>query len=115
MPEKPVPAIESAGVNSQQPLHAFHQIGLGRFHDQMKVIGHQTQRMDLPPGAPTALAQGFDEPLPVLLILEDDLAPIPAAHQVIDRPLILHSHLARHGRIVTGPVILSIVRTDNTF
>src|SRR5207247_3479336 len=34
MPEKPVPAIESAGVNPQQPLHAFHQIGLRRFPDQ---------------------------------------------------------------------------------
>jgi hypothetical protein len=33
--------------------------------------------MDLPPDAPKALAQGFDEHLPVLLILEDDLAPIP--------------------------------------
>src|SRR5437870_4447365 len=35
---------------SQQPLHPTDQIGLGRFHHQVKVIAYQTSGMNLPSG-----------------------------------------------------------------
>ena len=41
----PVPAVEPASVGPQQPLHAGDQVGLRRLDDQMKVIGHQAERV----------------------------------------------------------------------
>jgi hypothetical protein len=35
-----VPSIEADRVSAQQPLHPWHQVGLRRFNDQMKVVGH---------------------------------------------------------------------------
>ena len=45
-----VPYVEAFGVNPQQPLHARHQVGLRRFHDQMKMIAHQAIGVNLPAG-----------------------------------------------------------------
>ena len=36
-------AVEAISVSAQKPFHAGHEVGLGRFDDQMKVIGHQTR------------------------------------------------------------------------
>src|SRR5208282_1123484 len=51
-----VPPIETAGIGSQQPLHAGDQIRAGRFDDQMKMVRHQAPGMDLPAGFFTGLA-----------------------------------------------------------
>ncbi len=48
MAKQLVPPVESSGISPQKPLHPRHQIGLGRFHHQVKVIGHQAIRMHLP-------------------------------------------------------------------
>jgi len=68
--------------------------------------------MHLPPRASAALAEGFQKGLPILIVLEDGLAPITTVHDVIDRTFILNPMLAGHARRVAGEQILSIVRTD---
>ena len=52
-----VTAIESLGVGAQEPLHACAQVAARRFHNQMKMIIHQTIGVNLPPGPPTGLVQ----------------------------------------------------------
>ncbi len=91
-----VPAIETDGVGAQQPLHARHEVGLGRLDDQVKVVAHETIGVHLPTGLLTGLAQGLEEPVPVLIVVEDLLAAVATVHQVVDGSRILHSKLARH-------------------
>ena len=63
----------------------------------MKVIRHQAQGMDLPPGLAASLAQGTDEPLPIRDIAENGFAPVAPIHHEVNRTGIFHSELAGHG------------------
>ena len=96
MPRELVSAIESTGVGAQQPLHPGNQVGLGGLDHQVKVVGHQAERVHLPVGLGTALAQGFQETLPVSIVLEDGIPPIPTIHHMINGSFIFDSQLARH-------------------
>jgi hypothetical protein len=57
MTPQTVTAIESLGVGAQEPLHACAQVAARRFHNQMKMIIHQTIGVNLPPGPPAGLVQ----------------------------------------------------------
>ena len=57
MPEPFVPPVKPRRIRTQKPLHARHQVRPRRFHDQMKMIAHQTIGMHLPTGLPTRLAR----------------------------------------------------------
>ena len=85
VPEQFVPPVEARGVSAEEPLHARDQIGLGRFHDQMKMIVHETIGMHLPVGLGARLRQRLQEQLLILLRLEDRLAAVPPVEEVIDR------------------------------
>ena len=83
-------------IVAQQPLHPHHQIGLGRFEDQVKVVAHQAIRMHLPAGLLTGLRQRLQQSLSVLVILEDGLPLVTPIHHMIDCPRILNAHLPSH-------------------
>src|SRR2546425_5311338 len=57
--------------------------------------------MHLPIGFSAALAQGLQEARPVCVVLENGFAPVPAVHQVVNRPGILHSEFSRHAPSLT--------------
>lgn len=98
--EELVPAIEPAGVGPQKPFHARHQIGLGRLDDQMKMIGHQTIRMDLPAGLVTGFGEALKEAQSILVVVEDGFAAVAAVHEVVQRSGVLQSQLSGHdGRV----------------
>ena len=40
MTEQLMAAIKAGSVNAQKPFHAPDQVGLGRFHHQMKMVQH---------------------------------------------------------------------------
>jgi hypothetical protein len=42
--------IQTIGVDSEQPLHAFHKVRARSLAHQMKVVAHQTPRMNPPVG-----------------------------------------------------------------
>jgi hypothetical protein len=44
--------------------------------------------MDLPPGLITRFAQRTHKPVPILVILEHRLTPVPTVHHVVARALI---------------------------
>ena len=64
MAEQLVPPVEPAVVSAQKPRHARDQIGLGRLHDEMKMIRHEDTGLNLPAGLGARLAQRLDEALP---------------------------------------------------
>ena len=90
MAEEFMPAVEPAGAGAQQPFHPGHQVSPQRFHHQMKVMAHEAIRVDLPAGFRAGFAQSVQKPLPVRVILENGLPPVPAIHDMIDRPGIFH-------------------------
>src|ERR1035438_7001665 len=96
VPELLVPPMVAAGIGAQQPLHPGHQVGLGRLDDQVKVVAHEAIRMHLPAGLLTRLRERLQEPLPVLVILENGLPPVAPIHHVINRPRILDAQLPSH-------------------
>ena len=79
-----VPVVQPDGVGAEQPAQARHQIGVRGFHDQMKVIIHEAISMHLPAGFLTRLRQGFEKVLPVNVVQENGLPPIPATHDMIE-------------------------------
>ncbi len=61
------------------------------------MIGHQTNRMNLPAGLPNGFSKGPDKTLMILVVLEDGFRTIIPVHDVVDAPWILHPPLARLG------------------
>jgi hypothetical protein len=62
-----------------------------------------------PAGLGARLGERFDEASPIRIIQEDQLASVAAIHDVVDRPGILDSQLARHaGRIPRGNSVVNI-------
>src|SRR6185503_5470212 len=113
VPESPVPPVEPCGVCAQKPLHSSHQIGLGRFRHQMKMIAHQTIGMDLPFSLQAGLGQCFKEPFPIRVILENRLLPITAVHDMINRSWVLEPKFSGHASHPTQPgELLSIAWSD---
>ncbi len=93
-----VPPVEPAGVGAQKPFHPGHQVRLRRLHHQMKMIGHQTQRLHLP----TRL-DAHENCLPTISPVQD----------MIDRPLVFHSQPPRHhARFAETLLSVSIDGTD---
>ena len=97
MAEKLVPMVQPNRIGAQEPGHAGHQVGIGGFDDQMKMVAHQAKGMHLEAGFLTGFRQGLEIILPVYIIQADVLPPVAPAHDVVNSPTIFNSHLARHG------------------
>jgi hypothetical protein len=97
--KKLVPAIETAGVSSQQPFHTNGQIGLGCFDDQVKMVGHQAPGMEPPSGFLTGLAQSSEKEIVVNIILENRFPSIPTVHDVVESPGVLHTQFPGHDKL----------------
>jgi len=74
--EQFVPAIEATRVGAEKPFHAGHQVAPWRLDHRMKMIGHETQGVNLSAGLAARLAQRADKPLPILVIPENRFPPI---------------------------------------
>ena len=88
--------VKALRISAQKPLHPIDQIGLSGFHHEMKMIAHQTVSVHLPAGLGAGLSKGKEKLLPILLIQENKLAPITAAHQVIAGTRILNAQRSSH-------------------
>ena len=67
-PQRLVANIEALGIGAQQPFHPSHQIGLGSFDYQMKVIAHEAIGVNLPFGLSANLPKGQKETLIIQII-----------------------------------------------
>jgi len=71
-------------------------VGLGRFDDQMKVIGHETIGVDLPIGLGAGLAERIEEEETIGIVPEDRFTAIAAVHDVVDRSFIFQAEFTGH-------------------
>ena len=62
----------------------------------MVMIAHQHTGMDPPPCARAGLAEGFQKAPPVLIVLENRLAPVSAVENVINGSLLFNACFAGH-------------------
>ena len=85
MPVQFVPAVKTHRVCAQQPFHPINQICSRRLHHQMKMIRHETKRVDLPGRLRASIGQRFEKRFAVEVVAENILATVAAAHDVIDR------------------------------
>ena len=60
------------------------------------MVPHQAMRLHLESGLLTGPGQGLEKILPVHVASENILPAVPTPHDVINRPRIFHSQLARH-------------------
>ena len=91
-----MPPVIAARVSSQEPPHARGQIGPRCLHDQMEMIAHQTERMDLPFGLRTGFAQRRQKQSAILIVDKNSLVLIASIHHVINSSLKLYSKFPRH-------------------
>jgi hypothetical protein len=94
--EEFVAVVEANGVGAEKPAHAFDQVRFRRLRHQVKMISHETVGVHLPAGFLAGFSQRFEEIMPVNVVEKDILAPIAAAHQVVNRTRKLNSKLAGH-------------------
>ena len=84
------------------------------------MVSHQAIGMDLPTSLLASVIQGAEEQLAVLVIKENQFAPVTMIHQVVDGAGKLNSQWPRHrGQFLQTTIEsdqasyrLSIVRTD---
>src|SRR5579883_146370 len=96
MPEELVAMVEARGINSKQPFHAFDEVGIGSFNNQVEVIGHQAKGMHLPVGLFARFFQCAEKQLLIRVRDENPLAMIAAIHHMINGAWILNAYLASH-------------------
>ena len=92
-----VAAVGRLGVHAIELAHAFREIGLRGFHDEMVMVGHQAIRMTAPVEALNHFAQHVDEGRSVGVVFHDRLAPIAAGGDVIEGVGEFDAQRSRHG------------------
>src|SRR5437868_12598841 len=93
-----IKAISS--VQHLQTAQALAHCATGWFNHEMKVIAHQTIRMNLPIGLKARFGESGQEFLPIHIILENILPLVASVHDVVNSYRILDPHLARHATAV---------------
>ena len=78
--------VTGAGVGAEAPFYADDEIGLGRFGHEMKMITHETPRMELPTGFLAGFTEAVEEPAAIRIVVEGGFTPVPTIHQVVNGP-----------------------------
>ena len=78
------------------PQVGCDQVGLRRFHHQMKMVQHQTIGLHLPAGFAASLAERFQKTPLILVVFENRFPSITPVHHMVDRARILDSKFSRH-------------------
>ena len=91
MPTKAVAARPGIGVAGEKRLHAAGEIGLGRLENDVQVIGHDSERINMPGTPNGGSPEVFSEPIAVNVIAYDVLTRVAASHEVVDSVRILEA------------------------
>src|SRR5450756_385012 len=98
MAEQLVPPVEPGGVGAEKPAHTGHQVGSGRLQDEVKMVAHETEGVDLPVSLGAGFGEGLEETLAIQVVVENRFPSIPTIHHMVDRAGIFDAQLPRHGR-----------------
>ena len=78
-------AVEALGIDTVQLAHAFGEVGIGRFDEQVIMIGHLAISVTDPVEAPADFGKRFEPGEAIVVGQKNILAPIAARGDVIKR------------------------------
>jgi len=96
MTRQAVTPVKLLGVGTQEPLHPCTQVAARCFHDQMKMVAHQTEGMNLPGCSTTSASQQLEKECSIFVVVDDGLPPIASTEQMIDGTRVLDSEGTSH-------------------
>jgi hypothetical protein len=67
----------------------------------MKMIVHETERMNLPIGLLARFFKCFEEKQPIGMVVEDAFLSVSSVYDVIDRPRIFDPNFSPHARTLS--------------
>jgi len=109
MSSQAAPAIVIRGIADVNPLQSATQIALGRFKNQVIVIGHQTVAVNQHVELPCHPRQARDEALLITHIGNDRLATMTSIHHMVKGTRIFNTQWSCHECIVTDLLQKSII------
>ena len=107
MARTPVSFRKPVGITRQQSLHPTGEVGAWRAEEQMKMIGHQAIREQLPATANDRILQILDESFPIVVVEEDRLPRVATRHDMINRSLVFDAQRSSHVVSITASLALS--------
>jgi hypothetical protein len=96
VPVSAVPPVELVRPATEEALHPFAEVRLWCLDYKMNVRIHQAIRVNTPAVALRNPRERRDERAPILVILHDPDACVPACDHMLNRARRLESGLARH-------------------
>ena len=84
-------SIKSQSVGPEEPLHSLNEICPRRFHNEMKMVRHQTISVHLPASLFTSPSKGAQKIDSVAIIAENRFPVISPAEYMIEGARILDS------------------------
>src|SRR5271157_407803 len=88
------------GVTGDEVLHAPRQVGLGPTEEKLELVGHEHETQQVPTEPSDRSLQSLEQPLVIMLVLEDGPSPVATGHHVIDRAGVLDPQSSGHGPII---------------
>ena len=97
-------AIEPGGQRALQPMHAFDQVGPGRFQRQVEMIAHDHVSVDAPAVDRGRLGQGAHKGFRRARAVKEVAPVIATIDDVVARAGVLDAQPSCHARIQTGHI-----------
>ena len=88
-----------------------NEIGIRRLDDEVKMITHETIRMNLPVGFLADFSQCGEKLLVIEIIAEDRFTAVTTVHHMVDRAGILDAQ--RAGHVAVLPPQLNCVNSED--
>ena len=93
-------SIDPLRVDAVEVAHASRQVRIGRFDQEMVVVGHQAVRVAEPPVPINCLCKGLKEGIAIRIGEEDLLTSVTTARDVVDGSLIFNPQWPCHATIL---------------
>jgi hypothetical protein len=75
--------VESLGIDAVQLTHAFGEVAVGSFDEEVPVVPHLTVGVDYPVEALADLFQDLQPKFPIVIAQEYIVSPVPAGCDVV--------------------------------
>jgi len=96
MAAAPMASVEVARVTAVEKLHARREIRIGRLDEQVVVVGHQTEGMNLPTEGLDRAGVPFEPFGAVGVVAHDRPLLVAAADDVVEGAFVLDAKRAGH-------------------
>jgi hypothetical protein len=99
-----VPFVKNLGIDTVKLSHAEGEVGVGRFDQEMVVVGHEAVGVAQPVITLVNMLKSVEETLAVLVVFEDSLLFVPARGYMIHGTRVFYSKRTGHSVKVSWPL-----------